>query len=187
MIPLISFIIIALLFMSIFCGVFLAYHTCEELSIIGRYLEILQYALSISGFIIADYIFFGISFISAVIATIIIFGTFMMFGVRRYFSMTRSEFRKFQSITEMLAFAALLALFALKGRTLLASIVFLLGLVIGTVGTRRFLFSIYDQKKFTTLTIFTLKEKAGFYINALKEYHWVLYPAIISALMASAI
>lgn len=183
----ISLLFIAILFLSIFCGVFLAYHTCEELAIIGKYLEIIQYALSILGFLYADFLLFGLGFTSFAISVAIIVGAFLIFGIRRYFSMTRTEFSRFQSTAEMLAFAALLALFAIRNDLVLASTIFLLGLVIGTVGTKRYLFATYDHKRFTTLTTFSLKEKTEFYLNALKEYHWVLYPALLASLMTVAI
>lgn len=177
----------AVMFLSLFCGVFIAYHTCEELAIIEKILNFMKYLLSICGFLIVDYLLFGLSIAFFFVGIAVFVFAAIIYGIRNYYSISRKEFIRLKRIMEMLTLASLMSFFAIRNNAALASVIFILGIVIGTIETKRYLFSVYDRKKFTTLTAFSLKEKYMFYVNVLKEYHWALYPAVITMIFTLAI
>lgn len=175
------------IFLSLFCGVFLAYHTCEELSTISKIIKNLKFILFFSIFTLIDYLFLGISlgFTIVFIWLVIIF--LVAHGLKQYYSIIFENFSKILKYLDIVIFALILSIFIITKSLILGSLIFIIGLIIGTIETKDYLFHKYENKKFTTQTVFSKKDRIKMYINALKIFHWVLYPAMVMILLTNAI
>lgn len=157
------FLLSFVLFLGLFAGVYLSYHTCEEQKTAMKYLNVLKFFFAFIAFGIADYLFFGLSIDFFIVLGIVILLFYIFKDIVFY-----NQFLFYTT----LAFASIFENFYL------ASVVFLLSLIIGTIETNNFLFSKYNFKKFTTQTKFKLSEIKRFYFNVFSKYHFSLYISI---------